>query len=168
MCAILKLVLSDIGLKFICQMLSLTEIPFRVLWHFYIEFRQFHGKISSMIPGALFVKFLHCASGMVTHHSIPTEDNSTVLDIGNVRIDFSRGSFECYCNPLEIPQFTALSLALGTLLVLCIPRDKTWTPGIKVSGDDTGHVSPDDMKLAVGCGLHIQTPSNHYRFDRKS
>ncbi|KAJ8302094.1 hypothetical protein KUTeg_021081 [Tegillarca granosa] len=91
----------------------------------------------------------------------------SILRFNHCQIDLRKGCVMFDVQTDDMPQYIALTFAIGILHVLCVPRPTTWKPGEPVDTENTTHVRSRDLPFVLASGLNIMTPCNYYRSRQK-
>lgn len=119
------------------------------------------------LTGTLRFKIFRCASGIIKTLILPYQEHKCKITIESCTIDFNNGLLEIDAKSDELVQNIGLAFAISMLHVLCVPRPDDWKPGNPVETPKTKHVYSENMLFALGAGLNITTPSNHFREKRR-
>ncbi|KAL3852861.1 hypothetical protein ACJMK2_016470 [Sinanodonta woodiana] len=123
------------------------------------------------LPGTLKVSFYKMSTRRWTHFFLGYLTGEINFRMESVQADLYRGSIEVNTDQNEVAENLALVFSVSLLHVLCIPRPTNWKVGECIV-QKTQSLSPglraidtipsDNMSLILACGLHLNTPSNHY------
>ncbi|KAK3585930.1 hypothetical protein CHS0354_038470 [Potamilus streckersoni] len=119
-------------------------------------------------PGTLKVSFYKMSTRRWTHFFLGYLAEDYNFRMESVQADLYRGFIEVNTDQNEVAENLALVFSVSLLHVLCIPRPTNWkvgeciVPRTQSLSRAIDTIPSDNMSLILACGLHLNTPSNHY------